>query len=181
MRLFLAIVLAVGCGAPATAIDASPRIDGGVPDASPDAAGVVDASFDASRIDASVDAGGDAPGSVDAPPASPDVWGSCDLFAQTGCAGGEACRRADDGTVTPHIGPPACEPAGVVMEGDTLPGGGCRNVDGTDACAPGLFCFGTCLRYCDPDGSPCPDIRGSPQRCDTERFAPADLGYCTPS
>lgn len=161
-------------------------------DAGRDASSAVDApSLDAPVAhDAPMDTAATDVGARDAPPidagsptdAGIDAWGTCSIVPQSGCSATEACRRSprlEPPFVRPHDGPPACELAGLIGEGRSLPGGGCR-VDGDDQCAAGLFCTppGTCARYCDPAGAPCPDLDGSPMRCRTDVYA--TIPVCLP-
>jgi hypothetical protein len=100
----------------------------------------------------------------------------CDLYLQTGCAPGEACRRGRTTPSTiPRTGPPQCEPAGPIAEGDS----DCRDPEGNDLCAAGLFCqsWGSCVRYCRAAGPACPDLRGVAQWC--MYGGPADIPFCT--
>lgn len=179
--VLMLVVLGCGCGSPVLSDvdagrDGAARVDSSVADAPAEA----DVPARDAAVDAVADGGRDA-ASVDAPPTPDAGWGDCNLFAQTGCSSGEACRRAartDPPFVTPHDGPPACEPSGALMEERSLPGGGCRNGDGSDACRAGLFCqsWGACERYCDPAGAACPDVDGAAQTCVTD--GPAGVPYC---
>jgi hypothetical protein len=87
---------------------------------------------------------------------------------QVGCGPAQACRHEARGGMVLSV---ACEAVhGTLLDHNwPLPlGSGCLNDDFEDLCARGLFCsaHGSCRRYCEPDGVPCPDDpNGTPQRC----------------
>lgn len=146
-----------------------PRDDGGMP--------IADAGPGDAGRDAAIDAGSGA--------ATDGGSGVCSLVPQSGCGGGEACRRSARDGVFPHDGPEACEPAGPLAEGQSSPSlyGGCwaDSFGGRDRCQAGLFCWTVCRRYCRSD-SDCPPIDGTLQRCvptDDAREA-LTVPYCAP-
>ena len=126
------------------------------------------------------DAGTDANSPHDAGP--PPV---CDLVTQEGCSRAMACKRShvDGGPSNLRTGPPECTYAGSLVEDQ----GPCRELVGSerrDLCAPGYFCatWDGCVRYCDPDGVPCPNWRGHPaipQRCRVDPDSNAGIPHCT--
>lgn len=100
----------------------------------------------------------------------------CDIYFQTGCAAGEACRLEDRGIA----GAARCEPAGIYADGQPYElGRHCRGASGEDLCAAGLFCGIVCRRYCRPRLPPAcpPSPPGYEQRCIEDERLP--IPYCT--
>lgn len=125
-------------------------------------AGDLDSGIDAGRVDAGRDAGLQRDAGTDARVAE------CDLVTQTGCEAGQGCyhlrwvTQPGGGERIEDVGP-YCAAAGTLPEHWVPDGRVCLpSAENRDQCEPGTFCRPagvlSCYRYCDPGGTPCPQI-----------------------
>lgn len=175
----MAVVAAAACGGGGT-----DQLDSGNGSAGRDAAigsdaHVADAAPDApidSRVlpDAAIDA------AIDAPPDA----GTCDVFAQTGCATSEKCTWIVD-SATANLGHVGCAQAGAVAAGAACT---FSNADhsGFDNCVAGDYCIdGSCETVCDPQaaGSACDALHscGTYEGVFSAPGGAATAGLCDPT